>query len=325
MTNTDSVAQEKLINEEYKIWKKNSPFLYDLVITHALEWPTLTAQFFPDSTDSSQRLLLGTHTSEGAQNHLMFGKLDLPLKGSKADYSNSGTKFTITQKINHDGEVNRARYMPSNPDIIATRTFNGPVYIFDRTKHSSVPSSDGICNPDIKLIGHSKEGYGMSWHLKNHGHLLTASEDTTIHHWDITAFQKNKTLNPTRVYTGHTAWVEDVAWSPLIDTVFASVGDDKKLLMFFILILAGILAPNISIRATLLSKHTRQKSIASPSTQKMNIYWPLALRTRLLLCGICAISNIVCTLLNPTRTKSFSSPGPPTMKLSWHRPAVIAD
>ena len=36
--------EDKLINEEYKIWKKNSPFLYDLVLTHALEWPSLTVQ-----------------------------------------------------------------------------------------------------------------------------------------------------------------------------------------------------------------------------------------------------------------------------------------
>jgi len=40
--------EEKIINEEYKIWKKNTPFLYDLVVTHALEWPSLTVQWFPD-------------------------------------------------------------------------------------------------------------------------------------------------------------------------------------------------------------------------------------------------------------------------------------
>jgi hypothetical protein len=39
---------EKAINEEYKIWKKNSPFLYDLVISHALVWPSLTVQWLPD-------------------------------------------------------------------------------------------------------------------------------------------------------------------------------------------------------------------------------------------------------------------------------------
>ena len=40
--------EEKIINEEYKIWKKNSPFLYDLVLTHALEWPSLTVQWAPE-------------------------------------------------------------------------------------------------------------------------------------------------------------------------------------------------------------------------------------------------------------------------------------
>ncbi|CAN0302988.1 unnamed protein product, partial [Hapterophycus canaliculatus] len=32
-------AEEKMIMEEYKVWKKNTPFLYDVVMTHALEWP----------------------------------------------------------------------------------------------------------------------------------------------------------------------------------------------------------------------------------------------------------------------------------------------
>lgn len=43
-----SILQEKVINEEYKVWKKNAPYLYDLVVTHALEWPSLTVQWLPD-------------------------------------------------------------------------------------------------------------------------------------------------------------------------------------------------------------------------------------------------------------------------------------
>ena len=31
----DEAVEERVINEEYKIWKKNTPFLYDLVsLTH---------------------------------------------------------------------------------------------------------------------------------------------------------------------------------------------------------------------------------------------------------------------------------------------------
>lgn len=48
----DDAVEERVINEEYKIWKKNTPFLYDLVMTHALEWPSLTAQWLPDVTRS---------------------------------------------------------------------------------------------------------------------------------------------------------------------------------------------------------------------------------------------------------------------------------
>jgi histone-binding protein RBBP4 len=44
----ENTAEQKLINEEYKLWKKNSPFLYDLLVTHALDWPSLTCQWFPD-------------------------------------------------------------------------------------------------------------------------------------------------------------------------------------------------------------------------------------------------------------------------------------
>lgn len=48
--------------------------------------------------------------------------------------------------------------MPQNPNILATQTTDGDTYIFDRTKHASEPDADGVCKPDIKLKGHSKEG-----------------------------------------------------------------------------------------------------------------------------------------------------------------------
>lgn len=46
---------EKQINEEYKIWKKNAPFLYDFVLTHALEWPSLTVDWLPFREECGRR------------------------------------------------------------------------------------------------------------------------------------------------------------------------------------------------------------------------------------------------------------------------------
>ncbi|CAG8476312.1 14164_t:CDS:10 [Gigaspora margarita] len=238
-----AAIEEKIINEEYKIWKKNSPFLYDLVITHALVWPTLTCQWFqdidrPEGKDYTiQRLLIGTHTSDNDQNYVEIAQIQLPKndvnvdprkydeeKGEVGGYGGTTeSRIKVVQKIKHDGEVNRARYMPQKQDIIATKTVSGDVYIFDRTKHPSKPLSDGTCQPELKLRGHIKEGP-----LKE-GHILDASEDTTICHWDITAYTKEaRTMEPFRVYRGHEAFVEDVAWHVLDEHLFASVGDDQN-------------------------------------------------------------------------------------------------
>ena len=46
----EDTVEERVINEEYKIWKKNTPFLYDLVMTRALQWPSLTVQWLPEVT-----------------------------------------------------------------------------------------------------------------------------------------------------------------------------------------------------------------------------------------------------------------------------------
>lgn len=48
MADSEELQEQKIIAEEYKIWKKNTPFLYDLVMTHALEWPSLTVQWLPE-------------------------------------------------------------------------------------------------------------------------------------------------------------------------------------------------------------------------------------------------------------------------------------
>ena len=91
----DEAVEERVINEEYKIWKKNTPFLYDLVMTHALEWPSLTAQWLPDVTRpegkdySVHRLILGTHTSD-EQNHLLIASVQLPNEDAQFDSSHYG-------------------------------------------------------------------------------------------------------------------------------------------------------------------------------------------------------------------------------------------
>lgn len=243
---------EQTINEEYKIWKKNTPFLYDLVMTHALEWPSLTVQWLPDKQTpankdySVHRLVLGTHTNDGEQNYLMIAEARLPLEDTEIDarkyddergeaggFAGVSSKIEVKQKINHEGEVNRARYMPQNPYLIATKSPAAEIYVFDWSRHPSKPAADGTFAPDIILKGHTKEGYGLAWDPHTEGHLISGSDDTLICSWDITqATKTSHMLDAKATYTGHTAVVEDVAFHLHQQHIFGSVGDDGKLMIW---------------------------------------------------------------------------------------------
>ncbi|VDO93048.1 unnamed protein product [Soboliphyme baturini] len=251
MTTISEDAEEKVLNEEYKIWKKNAPFLYDLIMTHALEWPSLTVQWLPDVTKSegkgyaTHRLILGTHTSE-EQNFVAVVGVQLPSdesqfegsvydveKGEFGGFGSVSGKVEPIIKINHEGEVNRARYMPQNPYIIATKTPTAEVLVFDYTKHSSKPDPSGLCIPQLRLKGHTKEGYGLSWNLNLNGYLLSAADDHTVCLWDINAnATEGISVDAKSVFTGHSSVVEDVAWHLMHETLFGSVGDDQKLMIW---------------------------------------------------------------------------------------------
>ena len=155
----------------------------------------------PDKNYSTHRLLIGTHTSMEAQNYLQIAHVQLPnpVTPDADDYDEDReeiggyggeaakktpameVKFNIVQKIDHKGEVNKARYQPQNANIIATMCTDGRVMIWDRTKHPSVPN--GQVNPQMELLGHTQEGFGLSWSPHDTGHLATGSEDNTVRLW----------------------------------------------------------------------------------------------------------------------------------------------
>jgi len=67
-------------------------------------------------------------------------------------------RIEIETKILHEGEINRARYMPQKPNVIATKTLSGEVHVFDYLQHPPTPVSQEQIRPEIRLIGHTAEG-----------------------------------------------------------------------------------------------------------------------------------------------------------------------
>lgn len=59
------------------------------------------------------------------------------------------------------------------------------------------------------------------------------SVSQTICLWDISTVPKEgKIVDAKTIFTGHTAVVEDVSWHLLHESLFGSVADDQKLMMW---------------------------------------------------------------------------------------------
>ncbi|KAE9586605.1 hypothetical protein Lal_00004647 [Lupinus albus] len=227
--------EEEMLEEEFSVWKKNTPFLYDLLLSHPLQWPSLTVHFFPSSPTphssfNLHKLLFATHTADHVPNFLIIADALLPSSNSQPDPHNPIIpNIQVTHKIPLDGEVNRARSMPQNSTIIGVKTCSSDVYVFDTSKQLS---NEGLqCDPHFRLKGHDKEGYGLSWSPFKEGHLLSASYDHKICLWDVSAPQHN-VLHAHHTYQAHESVVNDVSWHLRDDNIFGSVGDDSKLIIW---------------------------------------------------------------------------------------------
>jgi histone-binding protein RBBP4 len=203
-----------VLNEESKIWKKNAPYLYDCCITHVLEWPSMTVQWLPfvDQSEESKfirnKMIIGTQTSGEESNYLMIAQVRLPNEAANIEaedfkltekhegQSTNNNSLNIETRILHEGEVNKAQFMPQKYNIIATKTNSGEVHIFDYSLHHAKPQTSEV-RPELRLTGHTKVGFGLSWNEKKEGFLVSGSDDNKICIWDInSAKELRSSLQP---------------------------------------------------------------------------------------------------------------------------------
>lgn len=93
------------VKEEFSVWKKNTPILYDFVISHALGTPSQTVHWSPsppqpysdDSHFSVHRLVLGTHASPFDTNFLLVANAVLPTKS--ASRGSKGASLSIPKVV----------------------------------------------------------------------------------------------------------------------------------------------------------------------------------------------------------------------------------
>uniref|UniRef100_A0A8C9GV81 Histone-binding protein RBBP7-like n=1 Tax=Piliocolobus tephrosceles TaxID=591936 RepID=A0A8C9GV81_9PRIM len=204
-----------LINERYIIWRRNAMFLYSSLLKAKLDWPALTVEFINTENTSklktnyyTNKILLGTHTSNQDYEYVYIGEVKTPLQSTKKDvlqfenytgFISSKKKrkgqalphFEVKAKLLHPGEVIRASHLPNNPFFIVTQTSNGSILLFDYTKHPSFPSDVSTCYPQMILKGHTVEGNGLCWNINKMYDDCSKSNINTTN--DTTSNTKNST------------------------------------------------------------------------------------------------------------------------------------
>lgn len=213
------------IKDEYELWRKNCRYMYEHVSETALTWPSLTVQWLPGYQATSvidAKLLLGTHTSGEDKNYLKVASTKLPNFGSESVGAKAKVSsiIKISQKFEISSEINRARYMPQDPSIVATINGSGEIDLSNLELGTSV----GHWNP------HTENGYGLSWNSFDKGLLLSASDDKSVALSDIKRLEHNDPV--TLRFKHHDDIVNDVKWHNFDSQLFGSVSDDEKLLLF---------------------------------------------------------------------------------------------
>lgn len=268
----ENSAIDKDTQLRYRVFKKNSPYLYDYLTTNSLLWPSLTVQFFPDLEQESslpgqksasqlsfQRLLLGTFTLGQAIDSISI--LQLPyyrnlnqcinmdqwnLNSDKGEFELSTvlkTKLRTVQTINHAGDVNKLRYMPQNPDIIASSNNMGSLVVYNRTKHLNIKKLTGendINEPQLRLenqnleVSNVADIFAFDWNRHKEGTVVSGSMDGSVNIYDIQLGFRSNNCNILNDYWTYQcpSGINDLEWIPGHDSVFVSAEDDGSISLY---------------------------------------------------------------------------------------------
>ncbi|CAI4059067.1 hypothetical protein N7582_001277 [Saccharomyces uvarum] len=251
------------LQERYSHWKKNTKLLYDYLNTNSTKWPSLTCQFFPDldTTLDEHRILLSSFTSSqkpedetiyiskiSTLGHIKWSSLNNFDMDEMEFKPENTTRLPPSHLVNDisiffpNGDCNRARYLPQNPDIIAGASSDGAIYIFDRTKHGSTRirqsknshpfeaklfGSHGVIQ-DVEAMDTSSadvnEATSLAWNLQQEALLLSSHSNGQVQIWDIKQYSHENPLidSPLVSIESDASGVNDVTWMPTHDSLFAA-------------------------------------------------------------------------------------------------------
>lgn len=214
----DQQLQEKITNEEFKIWKKTVPLLYDFIHTFALDYPSTIVEWLPKYNKTSDddivevQFLLSSTAVNGLENSLELASITLPstLVGKDSiTVPSDGIDTSNFKKLTKWKQNSVANALKLSPDGSIALSFNG-----DGIIHGYNLSSDKVV--DYKY--HKQLGFALDWIDKDR--FLSGGYDSQIALWQL-----DKPSTPIQLFKSHHGAVNDISTSDV--NIFGSVSDDS--------------------------------------------------------------------------------------------------
>ncbi|CAL8471187.1 g10729 [Coccomyxa elongata] len=264
------------------------PSTYDCMHHMSLDWPCLSFDILQDGLGGPRStfphtitMVAGTQAANPRQNSLALMKLSNLGQGKHGDKAAKEDDSDDDMSDSNDDEegnpvmhlrqvalscgVNRVRAMPQQPGVIAAWGDNGQVSIWDMgmqvnevtlAEDERAQRGRPQRQEPRHVHRHSTEGFALDWSRAAAGRLASGDCRRGIHVWD--ANEKGNWSVSGR-YQGHEDSVEDIQWSPVEGTVFASCSVDKTIRIWDT---RGKAVPQLSVTA-----HATDVNVISWSAQ----------------------------------------------------------
>ncbi|CAJ1942330.1 unnamed protein product [Cylindrotheca closterium] len=232
------VLKDKLIDAEYKIWKKNTPYLYDVVMTHALEWPSLTCEWLPTVKSAGPKtnehsLLIGTHTAGDEQNYLMVASCNLPKDDVVIDNRTQKDDGGDDEEAEQEGENSEPKATAATSEAKAAAAYNeekGEVGGFGH-------ASSNIGKIEIRMkVKHQGEVNRARHMPQNHFFVATRGPGAELYVFDLSKHPsfpaEDSVFSPQVVCCGHTLEGYAMEWSRLTKGHLLSGSEDTNVCLF---------------------------------------------------------------------------------------------
>eukprot|EP01088_Endostelium_zonatum_P018304 TRINITY_DN5823_c0_g1_i1.p1 TRINITY_DN5823_c0_g1~~TRINITY_DN5823_c0_g1_i1.p1 ORF type:complete len:542 (-),score=156.98 TRINITY_DN5823_c0_g1_i1:32-1657(-) len=266
LTQNEPPPDESQPQERKRVWKPGQnlaegevleydPSAYDMLHRLNVEWPLLSFSVIHDQLGFQRTkfphtvtVVAGTQCDGRnlASNALVLLKLSNLSRTSTSHHSSDSESdsdsdsesvdedpIIETKSIKHPGIVNKVKSSFLKPELVASWSANGQVFVWSLPNHIaslSDPSLGLPTSPNIKPIftfsRHTSEGYALQFSPLTTNKILTGANDRSIYCLEYDGSNYTGNSAP---YLEHTSSVEDLEWSPKEENVFASCSADKTI------------------------------------------------------------------------------------------------